>query len=148
MEEGRDISVQIQERVEFDGGFALLERCPWEDREAEIDGGRVEGIDGLVEIDAKVVLGVQAAGDVDEGLGEIGVDAPIAPFVGIGQGGAGDMSPDAHVVELALPGAKAGLDIAQAFAIGQLRKRHAQVLIEAGKGLHLVMAAIALDAAA
>ncbi len=44
-------------------------------------------------------------------------------------------------------GAQADLNVAQALAIGELGESHAQVLIETGKALHLVMAAIALDAA-
>ena len=76
-----------------------------EDREAEIDGGGIEGVDGVIELDAEAVLGIERAGDDDQRLGEIGIDAPIAPFVGIGQGGARDMPADAHVVELGLLGA-------------------------------------------
>ena len=45
----------------------------------------------------------------------------------VGQGGAGDAPADAHVVELGVLGAQAGLDVAQALAIGQLREGHAQI---------------------
>jgi hypothetical protein len=41
-----------------------------------------------------------------------------------------------------------GLDVAPAFSVDELRERHAQVLIETGKALDLVVAATALDAAA
>ncbi len=54
---------------------------------------------------------------------------------------------DTHVIELGFLGAQTGLDIAQALAIGELGESHAQVLIETGKALHLVMAAVALDTA-
>ncbi len=119
MDESRDVAAQIQQRVQLDGGLALLERRPREDREAEIDGGGVEGVDGLVEIDAERLAGIQAPGNTDQGLGEVGVNAPVAPFVGIGQGGARDISADAHVVKLARLGAPADFDVAQALAIGQ-----------------------------
>ena len=76
------------------------------------------------------------------------MDAPVAPLVGVGQGGAGDTSANAHAVELALLGAQTGFDVAQALAIGQLCEGHAQVLIETGKALDFVVAAIALDATA
>ena len=52
-----------------------------------------------------------------------------------------------HVVELGVLGAQTGLDVAQALAVGELGEGHAQILIETGKALHLVMAAIALDTA-
>jgi len=51
-------------------------------------------------------------------VGKIGVDMPIADFVGIGQVVAGNGRTDAHMVELVLLSAKAGLDISEAFAIG------------------------------
>ncbi len=113
----------------------------------EIDGGGVERIDGLVEIDAESVIDVQAPGDADQAFSEVGMDAPVAQLVGVGRGGARYMAPDAHVGELGVLGAQAGLDVAQALAIGELGEGQARIPIETGKALHLVMAAIALDAA-
>src|SRR5271157_624897 len=52
------------------------------------------------------------------------------------------------MVEPRPQGAQTGLDIAQAFAIGELRKRHAQKLVPAGKTADLVVALIALDGTA
>lgn len=42
---------------------------------------------------------------------------------------------------------EARLDVAQALAIGELRERHRQILIEAGEALDLVRAAVAHSAA-
>ena len=148
MDESWDIAAQIQEGVELDGGLGALERGPGEDREAEVDGGRVEGIDGVVELEAEAVLGIERPGDADQRLGEVGMDAPVAPLVGVGQGGAGDAPADAHVVELGVLGAQAGLDVAQALAIGQLREGHAQIPIEAGEASQPAIAAVAVDATA
>ena len=75
------------------------------------------------------------------------MDPPVARLVGVGQGAARYIAPDAHVVELGALGAQTGFDITQAFAVGEPRERPAQVLIETGKALDLVVAAIALDAA-
>ncbi len=123
--EGGDVAAQIQERVELDSSFAALERRPREERETEVDGGGVERIDGLVEIDAKSVIDVQASGDADQGLSEVGMDAPVAQLVGVGQGAARYIAPDAHVVELGILGTQTGLDVAQALAIGELGEGHA-----------------------
>ena len=49
--------------------------------------------------------------------------------------------------ELGALGAQTGFDISQTLAVGELRERHAQVLIETGKALDLVVAVIARDAA-
>jgi hypothetical protein len=145
--EGGDVAAQIEQGMEFDRRLGALERRPGEQRQAEIDGGGVERIDGLVEIDAEAVIDVEASGDADQGLGEVGMDAPVALLVGVGQGAARHIAPDTHVVELGVLGAQAGLDVAQALAVAELGEGHAQVLIETGKALHLVMAAIALDRA-
>ena len=66
-------------------------------------------------------------------LREVGVDAPVAHRVGIGQGVARDAAANAHVIELARLRSQTRFDVAQALAIGQLRERHAQELIEAGE---------------
>ena len=92
VEEGEDVAAQIEQRVEFDRRFGALERRPAEQGEAEIDGGGVERVDGLVEIGAEIVIDVEAPGGADQTFGEVGVNAPVAFLVGIGQGGARDAS--------------------------------------------------------
>ena len=47
---------------------------------------------------------------------------------------------DTQVIELARLRTQTRFDVAQALAIGQLRKRQAQILIEAGESLDLVLA--------
>ena len=79
-----------------------------EERKTGIDGGGVERGDGFVEIDAESVIGVPASGDVDQRLDEIGMDAPVAFLVGIGERAAGYIAPDAHEVELGVLGAQTG----------------------------------------
>ena len=79
-------------------------------------------------------------------MGEVRVDAPVAHLVGVGECVAGNPAPDAHVVELGTLRPEAGLDVAQALPTGQLAKGHAKVLLEAVKGLELVIAAIARHA--
>jgi len=91
--EGGDVAAQIQERRELDSSFAALERGPGEERKTEIDGDGVERIDGVREIDAEAVLDVQAPGGGDQGLGEVGVNAPVAFLVGIGERGTRDTPP-------------------------------------------------------
>ena len=75
-------------------------------------------------------------------LREVGVDAPVAHFVGVGQRAARNAAANAHVIELVALRAQARFDVAQALAVGQLGERHAQKLIEAGEALDLVLAAI------
>jgi hypothetical protein len=80
-------------------------------------------------------------------LGEIGIDAPVAHRIGIGQRVSGNRAAETKMVKLCGPRAKASLDVAQAFAPRQLRKGQRQILVEAREPLDLAFAAIALDAA-
>jgi hypothetical protein len=50
------------------------------------------------------------------------------------------------MIELALHGAQAGFDVAKAFPIRELSKRHTKELIPTGKAPDFVIATIAMDA--
>ena len=50
------------------------------------------------------------------------------------------------MIELGLHDAETRLDIAQAFAVRELREGHGQELIETAEGLHAVVAAVSRDA--
>jgi len=52
------------------------------------------------------------------------------------------------VIEFLLVATEAGLDIAEAFAIGELGEGHAEELIPAGEGLDFVVTLVAFDALA
>ena len=129
---------------------ALVERkwCPRKHRQTQIDGRRVERVDGVLQIDAEGLVGIERPRDADQALREVGVDAPVAHGVGIGQRIARDRRANAEVIELGSLGAQTRFDVAQALAKSQLRERHAQKLIQAGERLHLALALIATDASA
>ena len=58
MIECRNIAAQIQGCMKFDGRFGLAEVGPRENRQTQVDGRGVEGIDGLVEFDAEVLVDI------------------------------------------------------------------------------------------
>ncbi len=58
------------------------------------------------------------------------------------------MTTDAQMVEFGLVGAQTGLDVAQALAVSQLRKSHAEKLIEMRKRLGGIFGEITLHTAA
>ena len=69
---------------------ALVDRkVPREQRQAQIDGRGIERVDGLLEVDAKRFVEVEPTRDPDQVLGKLGIDTPVARFVGIGQRAAG-----------------------------------------------------------
>ena len=134
MDEGRNIAPQIEQRMEFDCTFVFAKARPGKERQTQIDSRRIEGIDRMRQLDAKVVLGIELASCLDQPEGEVLVNAPVARLVGIGQGAASNSAANTQVIEPGGVRAQAGLDVAQTFPIGQLREGHAQELIEMRKG--------------
>ena len=93
-----DIAVQIQQGVHFDGTLVLAEFGPRKQGQAQIDGGRIQSVQALVEFDADWILGVEWPRDADQDLCEVCEDPPISILVGVGQSGAGHLTAEAHVV--------------------------------------------------
>ncbi len=83
-----DRATQIEQGVHLDGGLVGSKPGPGEQRQAEVDGGGVQGIDGVVEIETERLVGLPGAGDADQHLSEVGEDVPVVRLVGVGQGGA------------------------------------------------------------
>ena len=50
----RDIASQIEQGMQLDSGFGCSKRRPGENRQTQSDGGRVERINCVVQIDAKL----------------------------------------------------------------------------------------------
>jgi hypothetical protein len=63
---------------------------PRECRQAKVDGRRVKRIDGVGQIKAKILARVKLPRLRDQALGQFRMNAPVAGFVGIRQGGAPD----------------------------------------------------------
>jgi hypothetical protein len=99
----------------------------------------------LIEFDAHRFGGVKQPCLCDQHLRKVGVDAPVVRVVGVGQSGFAHATAKAHMVELCLYGAEAGLDVAQTFAIGQLGEDHGQKLVPASKSARVRVATIADD---
>ena len=51
-DEGRDIPAQIQQRVQLDSRLGRAEGRPGKDRQAQIDRGGIERVDGVLEIES------------------------------------------------------------------------------------------------
>ena len=79
-------------------------------------------------------------------MGEIGVDPPVAVFVGVCQRVARNLAPEAHMIELGLLSTKTSFDIAEALAISELSKRQTEELIPAGEIFDVAIALVPIDA--
>jgi hypothetical protein len=142
MDKSRDRSSQIEKGMEFDRSLALAKLGPGEERQAQVDRCRIEGEDCFLEPQADIFVAVNSPGFGEEHLREIGIDPPIAGFVGVGQVASRDTATDAHMVKPLLHGQKASLDIAEAFPVGQLGKSQAKKLIETEEALDFVIATV------
>jgi hypothetical protein len=132
--------------MKFDSRLVFAEPGPGKTRQTEVDGRGVESVNGLTQIDAKIVVGIQGSGDFDQHLSKVGIDFPGPVLVRVGQRAFGDLASDPHVIKFGVLGAQAYFDIAETLPIGELSKGHTQKLIEAGKISDSMIALILLNA--
>src|SRR5690606_25711753 len=85
VQERRDIAAQIEQRVQLDRGLGPLVRRPREQRQTQVDVGGIERVDALADLYAEWLVGIELPRQADQALGKVGVDAPAAYCVGIGQ---------------------------------------------------------------
>jgi len=142
MDEARDVAAQIQQGVHLHRRLGRAEVRPGENRQTQIDGRRVERVDGVGQVQTQAFAGVQLPGLGDQTFGEFGMNTPIAHLVGIGQRRAPHRFAETQVIEFRRLDRQAGFDIAQALPIGQLSKRHGSVLFAAGQRSHPMIAAV------
>ena len=85
VDEGRDVAAKIEQRVQFDRRLGAAKWRPRKHREAQIDSGRIQGVDRFLQIDTKGFVDIQPSRDPDQALGEVGIHAPVANGIGVGE---------------------------------------------------------------
>jgi hypothetical protein len=111
-------STQVEQYVQFDRRFGGAKLGPRKQREARVDSGGIQSVDRLGTIHTQEVLSIQAARGADKHLSEFGIDTPVAPLVGVGQGAATHRTAKTHVIEFGRLRAQTRLDVSQTFAVG------------------------------
>ena len=139
----RDRAMQIEQRVHFDGGLGGTKMRRRKQAEAEVDGGRVQCVCGGIEIDVEAFAGIELMCLLHQPHGQFGAEASVVRLVGVGQRGVAHRRGKTHGVELVGLGVEARLDVAQALAVGQLRKRHGAILLGAGQSAHANITTVA-----
>ena len=132
-DDGGKIALEGQQGVEFDGGLVPAESRPGKEREAEVNGGGVQRIGGGLEFKAERFIGIKRGRLLDEDVGEVSEDAPVALFIGHRQRVAGGGLANARMIEFRAEGREAGFDVAQTFAPRQLGERQHEELFVRGQ---------------
>ena len=110
--EGRNRAPEVEQGVQLDGCLGFAKRRPLEQAQAQIDGGGVQRVDRVLEIESQVLVQIKLASAANQNCSQVGPDAPVARLVGIGQGGAVNAVAKSHGVQLARVGSKSHFDIA------------------------------------
>ena len=93
----------IEQCVQSHRRLGRAERRPREYRQTKIDGGGAQDMDRVGQTDTIWLVDIKLADNVDETLGEAGMDAPVAHRIGVDQRAAGGRSAKAHVIEFGAP---------------------------------------------
>src|ERR1017187_1304506 len=115
-------------------------------RQTQIDGGGIQGIQALLQIDSHRLSDIQLACGGNQPLREVSKDAPVPRFIRVRQRGARHLATESQVIQLALQRTQTGFDVAQTLSIGQLGEGHRQILIPAGEAAQPEVALITRDA--
>ena len=99
VDESRDVPAQIQQSMQLDRRLVGAERRPWEQRQAQVYGRGIQGVDGVVQIDAEVLVAIQLARPPNEQGCQVCPNAPVAPLVGIGQRRTSERCAKAHAIQ-------------------------------------------------
>jgi len=145
-DKGREVSMQGQQRVQLDGCFRLPEFGPRKQREAQVDGCRVQCIRRTGQFCSERFSRVEMAGLSDQDVGKVAEDSPIPIFVGVGEGAFGNMPSNAGLVKFLPHSLETGLDVPQALPVRQLGKTHDQKLPMATQLPRALVAAIPIHA--
>ena len=129
----------------FNYARAIIVAEPLEKTESVQECFNTLRLGGRLEFEAERFVGVKGGGLLDEDVGEVGKDAPVAFFVGFGQRAAGGGLADAGVIEFRAEGRQTGFDVAQTFAPGQLRKSQHEELFIGGQFADAEVAVITGD---
>lgn len=112
----------------------VRQKCrPREQRHVQVDRARIERIDRRIQIGECGVVRTQFPRLLNEHLGELGADAPVAVFVCVRKVIARYGAVYAHVVKLGFHRPQASFDVPQALSVGQLGKSYHPEMLGACK---------------
>src|SRR5262249_52474262 len=79
------LPLRFQQGMQLNGSLAMGPGSPWEQGQTEVDGGRVQSVDGLLQFQTEFLMSIKLTRVPNENLGEVGIDAPASCLVGMRQ---------------------------------------------------------------
>jgi hypothetical protein len=128
--------------VRLDVCLGFAKRCPVEQAQKQIDGGGIQWVASIFEIELQVLVQIKLASAPDQKRSQVGSDSPVARLVGICQGAAVNAVAKFHGVQLAQVGSQGHFYVSEALAPSQLGKSHDPKLLGATQAAHTLIAAI------
>lgn len=86
--------------------------CVGEHRQAPVENGRAKAATGFVEFGGQRLVGARVPRLDDQPQAAIGMDPPVAAFVGVREGRAQDRCTEAGMTEVGKARGETGLDVA------------------------------------
>ena len=83
VDETDDVASQIEQRKHLHRRLARTKQRPRKDRQAQIDGFRVQRVSRVLQRDVEAVADIELARLYDQALSQFGVNAPVPCLVGI-----------------------------------------------------------------
>ena len=87
MDEGRNRAPEVEQGVKLGCGLGFAKRRPLEQAQTQIEGGGVQCINRVLEIESQVLVQIKLAIAANQNRSQVGPDSPVARLVGVGLGG-------------------------------------------------------------
>lgn len=123
-----DRTGQVDLGMKFYRGFGLAEMRPREHRQAQVNGGSIDGINHLVDVESVGVFHIKSPCPANQNLRERFVNTPVSMLVCVSQISPSDIAPDAHAVEMRTA-SQTCFDISKTLPESYLRKSHRKELV-------------------
>jgi hypothetical protein len=127
----RKVSIVVQEEVQFDRPFGPSEMGPVKDAQAQVDGGRVEADQFVLESEFLLSRNL-ASTSVEQLNKEMLIKLPGTVLIRIGQGGAAG-SRDSKMFQFPLTASQASGNLPEGMSSTQLAEQHGHKLSPAGE---------------
>ena len=134
-----DRAFYVHKCMEFNSSLVLAKFSPRKQRQTQIDGGRIQGVDRLGNCVQIPVFYVKTKGLVDENHGQFMIDLPGTVGIGSRQGITSHIGSDAHMVTSLTEGIQRGGQISQTFTEGELSEAQTEKLSPACKFLYTII---------